>query len=148
MDEDYTKQSKLPEGAEWVDVEAYYYNNLLNEPVLKRTRQKAVLGKDPIFGENGKQRKRLLPYWFGHPKGKKPEHARGILYHLREVHDAVRVGKIIFITEGEAKADLLKRARLATGPWIMPQSCMGLLLSSCLIMMDRDEITLTSLDER
>ena len=105
---DYTKQPKLPEGAEWKDVETYFYEDLSGEHVLKVTRQVAVFGKDPVLGPSGKQRKQFPQFWIKYG-GPKPKHQRGLLYHVKKIRAAVKLQKIIFLVEGEACADLLRK---------------------------------------
>ena len=146
MSDDYTKQSdKLPDGATREIVEPYHYYNLLGEPVMTKTRHVAVLGKQPVIGNNGKQTKTFFEYWIGYAKGKKPKHARGLLYHLREVYDAVRAGKLILIVESEATADLLKKWGFvatcnegAAGQWTMDHAA-ELRGSNAIILPDNDQ---------
>jgi hypothetical protein len=105
---DYTKQPDLPKGAEWKDVETYFYEDLSGEHVLKITRQVAVFGKDPVVGPSGKQRKQFPQFWIKY-RGPKPKGQRGLLYHVKKIRAAVKLQKIIFLVEGEACADLLRK---------------------------------------
>jgi len=139
MSDDYTKQPKLPEGAKWIDVEPYYYEDLTGEFVLKVTRQVAVFGKDPVLGPTGKQRKQFPSHWIKYG-GPKPKHQRGLLYHVKKIRAAVKLQKTILLPEGEACADLLRKwgfeatcnmAGRANGLLTTPKSCTGLSLSLC-----------------
>ena len=75
---------------------------------MKKTRQTAWLGKDPIPGPSGKQRKQFPTFWVKYG-GPKPDHQRGLLYHVKKIREAVKLRRPIFLLEGEGKADLMRK---------------------------------------
>ena len=108
MSDDYTRLSELPKNATWKNEEVFYYEDLSGDIIMKKTRQTAWLGKDPILGPSGKQRKQFPQHWVKY-SGPKPKHQRGLLYHVKKIREAVKFRRRIFLLEGEGKADLLRK---------------------------------------
>jgi hypothetical protein len=107
MTDDYTNLPKLPKNTTWKDEETFYYEDLSGDIAMRKTRRTAWLGKDPILNPSGKQRKEFPQFWVKYG-GPKPKHQRGLLYHVKKIHEAVKLQRRIYLPEGEGKVNLMR----------------------------------------
>jgi putative DNA primase/helicase len=115
MTESYTRSAPKPRRARWRPEAEFIYCDENGHAVFHVHRQLAQFGTNrPAVDERtGKQKKRCFQSWKTTADGKKPKNAPVLPYRLPELIAAVKVGRTVFVLEGEPKVEALRRWGLA-----------------------------------
>ena len=112
----YTRRSKVPQGATWIKVASYVYEDLLGRPYMRVERHEAWLKSKTAASVpvkdllTGKVIKKYPQWWVGGENGgwKKPLGAPNLPFRLPQLLEAIRDKQTIYICEGEHKAEALR----------------------------------------